>query len=440
LFGFLVTLLAVGVYSRYSLQQVDGLRTLQTQTIDRNRKNSLQLLRIQNNLNALAMAMRDMQAGEEPYPISAYEPQFQRIRTDLEDALRREQELAPVTRPSDQQQLLSRLLASLWEASAAVFAAASTEGDAKAAKMIAARLQPAHAAVTGAVSRLLVRNNEAEELATGEMQRIYDGVERNIYRFLIAILIAIVAASLAVIYYNRRIFESLRALTEQKSTLARKLIEVQEGVLHSVSRELHDEFGQILTAIGAMLTRAERKTVPADSPLREQLNEVREAAQVALDRVRTLSQALHPAVLDDYGIEKTIDWYLMNFEKQTGIEVEYERTGDLPPLKGDPAIHIYRILQEALSNVVRHSQSTAVWVKLLAEAGKLRLEVEDHGTGIAPESSPKGLGLIAMRERAELLGGRIELLPAKGGGTLVRLEVPVSERLADSTPLVKAGS
>lgn len=438
LFGFLVTLLAVCVYSRYTLQQVSGLRTLQTQTIDRNRKDSLQLLRIQNNLNALALAMRDMQLHEEPYPISAYEPQFQRLRTDLEDALRRETELAPATRPQDQQRLLAQLVANFWDASASVFEAARARGDAPALKVMSERMQPAHAAVTGAVSRLLVRNNESEELATGEIQRIYDGVERNIYRFLVAILIAIVATSLALIYFNRRIFERLRALTEQKSTLARKLIEVQENVLHSVSRELHDDFGQILTAIGAMLTRAERKAVPPDSPLREQLNEVREAAQVALDRVRTLSQALHPAVLDDYGIEKTIEWYVKNFERQTGIEVNYERIGSLPPLKGDPAIHVYRILQEALSNVARHSQSEAVWVKVVAEPGSLRLEVEDHGTGIAPENQPKGLGLIAMRERAELLGGRIQLLPAAGGGTLVRLEVPLVQPIDNSTPLVKA--
>ena len=437
--GLLLTLAAVGVYSRYTLRQVDGLRELQTQTIDRNRRSSLQLLRIQNNLNALAMAMRDMQSGEEPYPIIAYEAQFRRIRTDLEDALRLERELAPVSRAPAQQQMLAGMLANYWNASTRMFklGQAAKENDAR--RMIDAELQPAHAAVTGTVARLLVSNNEAEERATAEIQRIYDGVERNIYRFLIAVLVTIIATSLALIYFNRRIFESLRALTEQKGTLARKLIEVQESVLHSVARELHDEFGQILTAIGAMLTRTERKALPADSPLREQLHEVRDAAQSALERVRTLSQALHPAVLDDYGLEKTIEWHLKNFERQTGIEVQYEREGELPVIKGDAAIHIYRILQEAVNNVARHSQAPKVQVRMVRDGGELRLEVEDQGVGLPAANRQAGLGLIAMRERAELLGGRLALLRPSTGGTLVQLEVPIGdEDVRAAARLVKA--
>jgi signal transduction histidine kinase len=275
------------------------------------------------------------------------------------------------------------------------------------------------------VARLLVSNNEAEERATAEIQRIYDGVEQNLYRFLIAVLVTIIATSLALIYYNRRLFDRLRAVTEQKGTLARKLIEVQESVLHSVARELHDEFGQILTAIGAMLTRAERKPVSANAGICEELHEVRDAAQSALERVRTLSQALHPAVLDDYGLEKTIEWHLKNFERQTGVEVEYRRDAQLPVIRGDAAIHVFRILQEALNNVARHSQASQVRVGVASEGGELRLEVEDHGVGLPAMDQQNGLGLIAMRERAELLGGRLALLRPSSGGTLVRLEVPI---------------
>jgi signal transduction histidine kinase len=376
------------------------------------------------------MAMRDMQLGEEPYPIAAYEAQFRRIRTDLEDALRLERELATVSRTPAQQQMLSSLLANYWKASSHIFQLGQAGNEAEARRMIDRELQPSHAAVTGMVARLLVSNNEAEERATAEIQRIYDGVERNLYRFLIAVLVTIIATSLALIYYNRRLFERLRALTEQKGTLARKLIEVQENVLHSVARELHDEFGQILTAIGAMLTRAERKAASADTEVREQLHEVQEAAQSALERVRTLSQALHPAVLDDYGLEKTIEWHLKNFERQTGIEVDYQREGTLPVIKGDAAIHVYRILQEALNNVARHSQVLRVRVRVSGGGRELRLEVEDRGVGLPAGNQQSGLGLIAMRERAELLGGRIALLSPPSGGTLVSLEVPIGE--ADS--------
>src|ERR1700712_822300 len=121
LFGLIITLLAVGGFSWYALRQVEGLRQLQTNTIDRNRQDSLQLLRVQNNLNSLALAMRDMSEGEEPYPLVAYKEQFARLRTDLEDALSREAALAPVSRTPAQQSLLTQFSKQLWESSDRLF-------------------------------------------------------------------------------------------------------------------------------------------------------------------------------------------------------------------------------------------------------------------------------------------------------------------------------
>jgi len=98
MFGLAVTLGAVGIFSWYALQQIAGLKDLQTQLVDRNRRDSLQLLRIQNNLHSLGLAMRDMVNGDEPYPLQAWKGQFDRIRVDLEDALRLEREMAPAVR------------------------------------------------------------------------------------------------------------------------------------------------------------------------------------------------------------------------------------------------------------------------------------------------------------------------------------------------------
>src|SRR5262249_19321214 len=111
----------------------------------------------------------------------------------------------------------------------------------------------------------------------------------------------------------------------QRSDLARKLISVQEEVLWSISRELHDEFGQILTGIGALLGRAERQN--AAPQLTASLHEVREVVQETLEKTRSLSQALHPAILDTGGLEQAIEWYVDLFKRQTGIAVELERHG-----------------------------------------------------------------------------------------------------------------
>ena len=119
-----------------------------------------------------------------------------------------------------------------------------------------------------------MENNEAEQQAAGQIARIYDGVQRQLYIFLAATLIAIALTSLYMIRSNRQIFARLAALSEQRSDLAQKLISTQESTLRHISRELHDEFGQVLTAIGSLLGRVE-KQVPQGAPLREDLREVR---------------------------------------------------------------------------------------------------------------------------------------------------------------------
>lgn len=419
-----ITLLAVAVFSVFSLNQIERLRELQTNTIDRNRRDSLQLIRIQNALNSLGLALRDMTEGESEYGLLAYRSELNGIRANLEDALETESRLA--NRAKSQQQYLENSLAQFWRSVDQVMATAQAGNEELARKLITNSLASQQAALSVMVARLLVQNNEAEEQAAAAIQGIYRDVERNVYLLLLGVLVSIVVTSSAVIYFNRRIFDRLADLSEQRSELARQLINVQEEVLRSVSRELHDDFGQILTAVGTMLARAEKKGVPPDSPLRTELGEVREVVHESLEKVRALSQALHPTVLDDYGLEKAIERFVPLFEKQTGLKVEYEKrgAGDVPE---EAAIHIYRVLQEALSNVARHSKAKHASVRVRYDRDCLRLEVQDDGVGIPLEGRRAGLGLVAMRERAQLVGGRLSFNRPGNGGTLVMLEVPLTE-------------
>src|SRR5271168_708560 len=421
--GLIITLAAVVAYSGYITRQISGLRELQNNLVDRNRKDSLQLLRIQNDLNSLALAMRDMLDNDEPYPLTAWSAQFQRVRTDLDDALRREQQVAPVNRTPEQEQYLQNSVAQFWDAADRTFALASGPDQSQARTQIRISLRARQEALSTAVSRLLVQNNESEEQAALRIAQIYDRVQRQGYLFLTATLIAILFTSLYLIRSNRRLFAQLATLSEQRSELAQKLISTQESTLRHISRELHDEFGQILTAVGAMLGRAERHA-PADSPLRTELREVSGIAQETLEKVRMLSQALHPVMLDEAGLEATVSWYLANVEKQTDLKVTYEKIGDAFAVDGGAAIHIYRVLQEAVNNAARHSGAKEAWVRLRFGADALELEVEDHGAGFSRPTVNRGIGLVAMRERAELLGGKIEFATPPGGGTLVRLRVP----------------
>ena len=421
--GLIITLAAVVAYSWYITLQISGLRALQNDLAGRNRKDSLQLLRIQNDLNSLALGMRDMLDNDEPYPLTAWSAQFQRIRADLDDALRLEEQVSVTHRTPEQRQFLGTSLAQFWDAVDRMFAFAQAGKADEARAQIRLTLQARQAALSTAVARLLVQNNESEEQAAQRIGEIYDRVQRQVYVFLVAILTAILLTSLYLIRSNRQLFARLAALSEQRSELAQKLISTQESTLRYISRELHDEFGQILTAIGSMLSRAGNHA-PEGSPLRSELREVCEIAQSTLDNVRTLSQALHPVMLDESGLESTLDWYIPTVERQTGVSISYEKSGTPFPVDGSAGIHIYRVVQEALNNVTRHSGAREAWVRLRFLTDVLEIEVEDHGSGFANPQSKPGIGLVAMRERAELLGGTIEFSQPSSGGTLVRLVIP----------------
>ncbi len=431
LLGLIVTVVAVVAYSSYITVQISGLRKLQSELADRNRKDSLQLLRIQNDLNALGLAMRDMLDSDEPYPLTAWSAQFDRIRADLDDALRREEQFAAVDRTPEQRQYLANSVAQFWDAADRTFALAREGKEDEARAQIRLSLQARQAALSTAIARLLVQNNENEERAALQVARIYDRVQQQVYLFLTATLTAILLTSLYLIQSNRRLFAQLEALSGQRSELAQSLISTQESTLSSISRELHDEFGQILTAVGAMLGRASTHS-PEGSPLRSEIREVREIVQAALDKVRSLSQALHPSMLDQAGLESTLDWYIPTVEKQTGIAVGYEKSGTPFAVNGSVGIHVYRVLQEALNNVARHSGARQAWVRVRFLPEALELEVEDRGKGLTAAPSKHGIGLVAMRERAELLGGCLEFLQPAGGGTLVRLSVPREKQDSDA--------
>ena len=226
--GLLVTLLAVGVYSGYTIAQLRSLQRLQTGTIDRNRLDSLLLLRIQNSLNSLALAMRDMLdtdvADSQRYPLTAWQPQFRRIRTDLEDALAREENVAAAERDTGQRRYLADSFRQFWDSLDRVFEIAAGGKADEARVQIRNSLQARQAALNADVARLLVANNASERTAALRTQELYAGVERNVYVFLAAMLVVIVTTSLYLVQYVRRLFTQVADLSEQRRELAQQLI------------------------------------------------------------------------------------------------------------------------------------------------------------------------------------------------------------------------
>ncbi len=424
LFGLGVTLVAVAVYFGFTFDQVRGLQRLQTEIVDRNHRDSLQLIRIQNDLYQIGLTLREATESGDQYPLTGYHAALQALRVDLDDAIAQEHGLAPNSRTIDQQRLLEASLHRFWDEMDQMWMLASAGQEGAARTLVRTQLNAERGTLNSTVARLLVENSDAASAGGRAIAEIYHRGETNLYWLIAAVLITISATGASVIRFSRRIYERLEAVSDERRELAGKVITVQEEVFRTLARELHDDFGQVLTALGAMLQRARRR-IPEDSPAQEDLKEIREVTVTTLERVRLMSQMLHPPVLDDHGLEKSIEWYVKQFEKQTGIVVHYEKIGNGPWIGDQVAIHVYRILQEALNNVLRHARTSEVWVQAEYSPSQLRLVVEDHGAGLPASPPRRGIGLISMRERAGLLSGALEFVSARPGGVRVTLTVPL---------------
>lgn len=423
--GLALALCTIAGIGAYTFTEVRRLRDVQTAISERNRRGALQLLRIQNDLASLSALMRDMVDGTEPYPLTGWRPAFDRIRVDLDEATRIERTLAPAAREPAQQARLTESVERFWADLDQMFIVASaSEADAR--QRVRGSLIPQHRALDSLVARFLVANNQVQEEAAEDNRAVYDRVGREILLLVGTLFVVTAAVGVWVVRANRRAFSEVAALGAQLRHLSWRMLGVQEDVQRSLSRELHDDFGQIATAVGTLLGRA-RRHLPADPALAEELDQVRQIAQQALDRIRSRSQWLHPGVLDDFGLERALERAVEQFTQQSAVRTRLTVSGPVAAARGDAAIHVYRIVQEALSNVARHSGATEAWVRVTCAGGHLEVEVEDRGTGMAGETSARapgtGMGLVSMRERAELIGGTLSVRPATPAGIVVHLVV-----------------
>jgi PAS domain S-box-containing protein len=225
--------------------------------------------------------------------------------------------------------------------------------------------------------------------------------------------------------------QELRVSREQMRALASRLQAVREEERTRIAREIHDELGGALTGLKidfSLLTRAalkiENETVRTS--LLVDMDAMIKFIDATIRTVRRIAMELRPGVLDDLGLVAALEWQLIDFEKRTGIRCEFFPPMEEISLDDDLSTALFRIFQEALTNVARHSGATEISVHLRADADSSTLEVEDNGKGIEQEQalSSKSLGLLGMRERAQMFGGRITVTGTPGIGTKVTVEIP----------------
>lgn len=225
---------------------------------------------------------------------------------------------------------------------------------------------------------------------------------------------------------RRKALDALEAQQQELRRLSAQVLEAREEEKTRIARELHDELGQLLTALKLDLAWLRERLAPGEAAQRaEQMGRVIDQTVAS---TRRISSDLRPLMLDDLGLAEAAQWLVGDFSGRSGVpcEIRLPGEGTLADLDKSVATTLYRALQESLTNIARHAGARQAWVSMRADNGEIHIEVEDDGRGIEPADLAKArsLGLKGMRERVLYLGGSIEVARAPRGGTRVRVRVP----------------
>ncbi|MDQ3248076.1 MAG: histidine kinase, partial [Chloroflexota bacterium] len=228
-----------------------------------------------------------------------------------------------------------------------------------------------------------------------------------------------------------RLFEAVNQQRTQLRALTQQLTQVQENERRQLARELHDEVGQALTAIRINLA-AIQKELPAATRVKvqERMDETTLLTDQIVEQIRELSLDLRPPMLDDLGLTPTLRWYLRRYSTRTAIATELMLTGLESRLAPALETALYRVTQEALTNIAKHAAATQVKVRLLRDGASVVLRIEDDGKGfdvaatVNAEGQAPGMGLLGMRERMTLLHGSFDITSGSNRGTCLHFSVP----------------
>lgn len=225
---------------------------------------------------------------------------------------------------------------------------------------------------------------------------------------------------------RKQVEEKLLSSQEELRNLSAYLESVRETERSKIAREIHDELGQILTAMNIDFAWL-KKRLPEDDALKQKLISMRGSLDSAIQTVKRIALELRPGILDDLGLAAAIDWQGQDFQKRTEIEFQLKATGTRLHLDSERTTAMFRIFQEALTNVARHANATKVTVVLKRTARRLNMEIRDNGKGIQGTdiTSPLSLGLIGIKERVRALRGRVSVSGVDGKGTVVSVSIPI---------------
>lgn len=357
----------------------------------------------------------------------------------IEDALR---QYVPVLDSSAEREQLERLRAETADfrrTMSAVLATDASQWPSNARTLLRTRVMPKREMVIGLSEQVQALNRGLFVQQQSALANVYSGTQRRIWQSLGVALAASLGIALFATLYAGRLEDRIRRQranevrhASELQHLSAKLINAQEEERRAIARELHDEVGQVLTAIKVELAVAQH-AIEATGGQTSVLSDARSITDGALQTVRDLSHLLHPALLDDLGLPDAVAWHLRGLGRRYGLRVDVLHDRMEERLTPEIEVSAYRIIQEALTNVVKHASASTCRVYLQRLPNTLLITIEDDGAGFDPAAVDRagarhGLGLIGIRERVVQLQGTLRLESAPGKGTRITVELPARTR------------
>ncbi len=431
--GFCVTL-GLWLYTGYAFtQRIETVRRDAAEVASRYTRAQELLSTVRAQVLLSSVRVRDALLNPEPAAVSEYRNQMDASYRIITMALADYEPVMGSGVESDQIRKLRDEVEQFHDTSKGVLSAAAGRSPAAVREILNRSIVPRREAALTISEEVQALNRRAFIQQQSDIAEIHRVAELQSRRNLGVALVIGLGVLLMTSWYAGRLESQLRLQMERDARISRelrntatKLMTAQEEERRTIARELHDEVGQVLTAIKVELSLAQR-SIEAGGGSAAPLVEAQTITDGALQTVRNLTQLLHPSALDDLGLPAAIDASLRGLARRQNIHAELHQMGMADRLPRDVEVAAYRIVQEAITNVAKHAQATQCQVRLTHLADRLVVEVQDNGVGFNPQEEgrvERGLGLVNVRERTARLGGTFSMLSSPGHGTRLVVELP----------------
>lgn len=419
-----ISVVAIRTKAQAIYSQLDALN-------DRHRQVETRLRRLRGDVHASGIFVRDYLLDTSRANAAEYREHLATLRQANMSTL---SELAVLVGPDEDARVVSLRtnLTLYWEGFEPLFSWTVAQKLAQSPSFLRREVIPRRNAVLGIAQEVESFNDDSlnrqrSDIAVNEreLQRYLDVV---LWVSTLAGLLVAVTAVLRIRVLERRSEEQReRAIAAEASMrqLSQQLVKTQEAERKNLSRELHDHVGQMLTALRMELGTAERSRGAAGRQFAQAITESKHLSETMLRTVRDLAMGLRPSMLDDFGLKPALEWLARDVARRCDLRIDLTVEGELEPLPDAHRTCIYRVVQEALTNCVRHARARRVTVAVVGRPTSLALSVEDDGVGANFAAPRAGLGLIGLDERVRELGGRLEIDSRPGHGTTLRVQMPV---------------